>query len=285
MHDLITADTIANQISMLRMTMRGPIVLVEGKTDTRVYRRFFLPAPHVRVIYCNGKPILREAMAKVHSRRMHHGVVGICDADYERLIGQHHSESTFYADWHDAEIMICHSDAFDRVLEELLDREPAPSEKQAVRNELMKVASTVGAIRLWNEQNRASLKFHGVDIGKHLLDRRQFDIDGYVSELLDNSPYATVNGSDLISVASSGGHLSAGAELASGHDFCALLASEVRRVKSDDDTRIESTMVEAMLRLSFDSECFAKTELAVHLSRWEQVSGMDLMRDEACPAL
>jgi hypothetical protein len=54
MRELRTATIVANEVSMLRAGMRGPIVLVEGDSDTRLYRKFMLPTPHVRLTHCDG---------------------------------------------------------------------------------------------------------------------------------------------------------------------------------------------------------------------------------------
>ncbi|WP_169748529.1 DUF4435 domain-containing protein [Streptomyces californicus] len=282
MLDLVTADTIANEVSMLRFAMQGPIVLVEGKTDTRIYRRFFMPAPHVRVVYCNGKPILRDAMQKLSDRSMSRGVLGICDADYDRILRRHRGEGIFYADLHDAETMICYSDSFKRVFDELFDRESTDAEFQAARDGIFSIASRIGGIRLWNEENLASLKFSGVDPGRYLQPGRVFDASAYVTRLLENSSSTTVNHSDLVRMYEQEGSELDG-EMASGHDFCALLAAEVNHVRSGGNYQVLPEVVEAMLRLSFDEPSFAKTELANDLSGWEQTSGLDLMTDGACP--
>ncbi|WP_274563233.1 DUF4435 domain-containing protein [Streptomyces spiramyceticus] len=284
MLDLLTPDTIANQVSMLRLSMRGPIVLVEGKTDTRVYKRFFLPTPHVRLIYCNGKPVLREAMAKLRARRDDTGVLGICDADYDRILQRRAGENVFYADLHDAETMICYSDAFGRVHEELFDQESSSAEFQRVRDALFTIAAKIGAIRLWNEENKASLKFTGLDAGNYLTDRQQFDIAGYVAALLENSLSARVASNLLLDIAERCNSLAV-AEVASGHDFCALLAAEVSITRASDKFTILPQAVEAMLRLSFDDASFSKTELALNLSQWEQSADLDLMTDTACPTV
>src|SRR4051794_5575547 len=140
---------------MLRTTTSGPIVLLEGVTDGRLYPRFFLPRPHVRSVFCDGKPNAIGATEELRRRRIS-GILAICDADYDRVIGISRGGDIYYADHHDAETMICFSSAFHRVYEELVDREASLEESQSVRDALVEVACEIGEIRLWSAQNQAS---------------------------------------------------------------------------------------------------------------------------------
>ncbi|MFH8260619.1 DUF4435 domain-containing protein [Streptomyces roseolus] len=276
MLDLINADIIANEVAMLRNSMNGPIALVEGETDIRVYKRFFMPAPHVRMIYCKGKPVLREVMRKLGDRRVSQGVLGICDADYDRILGRRSGDGVFFADLHDAETMIAHSSSFHRVFDELFNRESSQREFQEVRDSLFAIAARIGAIRLWNERNSTSLKFNGVNPGGHLKSDGAFDVAGFVADLLDNSVSSNISHSDLIEVYGEGSQ-EKDAEMASGHDFCALLAAQVCHARSSDGYEVAAEVVEAMLRLSFDDSSFSMTDLSRNLGRWEQESGVELL--------
>src|SRR6266576_1056786 len=81
-----TATTLANEVSMLRASMTGAILVVEGIMDVRLYKKFTLPTPHSRIIFADGKPLLLEAM-RILEKRQTEGVLGICDADFDRVLG------------------------------------------------------------------------------------------------------------------------------------------------------------------------------------------------------
>jgi 5S rRNA maturation endonuclease (ribonuclease M5) len=270
----------ANEVMMLRTSMRGPIVLVEGKTDTRLYRKFFVPQ-HVKLVSCDGKPLLYAAMTTIRKHNTA-GVIGLCDADYDRIIGVRKLADIFYADMHDAETMICYSNAFSRVFEELMDHESGSSDFQRPRDSLFDMACTIGEIRLWSLQNNASLKFSGIDPGEYLSSAGELDVEGYITALLENTESTHVDASDLVQVAAARRNNQAGIEIASGHDFCALLAAYVSQSRSEGCECSQDT-VESMLRLGFDAECFAKTDLARVLLLWEEKTGLELMINEACP--
>ncbi|MFJ5638964.1 DUF4435 domain-containing protein [Streptomyces sp. NPDC093223] len=264
---------------MLRTTTAGPIVLLEGITDGRLYPRFFLPRPHVRSVFCDGKPNALGAMQELRRRRVS-GVLAVCDADYDRIIDIPRGGDIYYADHHDAETMICFSSAFHRVYEELVDREASLEESQAVRDALVEVACEIGEIRLWSAQNQASLKFSNVNPGNHLRHDRSFDLESYVSQILEDSQSSNSEFSVLVSLARARNYRSAGIEVASGHDVCSLLSKEIEYQTSDAPP---SSQIEAMLRLGFDAECFAQTELARELNKWQERNELDLLADAALP--
>ncbi|MGW0835889.1 DUF4435 domain-containing protein [Streptomyces prunicolor] len=282
MREFISGGNIANEVAMLRMSMHGPIVLIEGTTDSRLYRRFFLPQPHVRSVFCDGKPNLLEAMTEIRRRRID-GVVAICDADYDRVLSIPRGGDVYFADLHDAETMMCYSNAFHRVFEELVSRDAVSEEVQNVRDTLIDIACAIGEIRLWSIQNHASLKFANVDAGDHLRDDLSFDLGQYVAEVLEDSSNGTSSAGELISVAEGRNFKNFGAEIASGHDFCALLAAEIRKRSPDPSAAPAASMIEAMLRLSFDAECFAQTDLARDLDKWQEGKSLDLLTDAALP--
>ncbi|MFF3211087.1 DUF4435 domain-containing protein [Streptomyces sp. NPDC002886] len=283
MREYISSTTIANEVSMLRTTMSGPIVLLEGVTDSRLYRRFFLPSPHVRSIFCDGKPNLLDAMSKIRRGRVA-GVAAICDADYDRLLGISRGEDVCFTDLHDAETMISYSAAFRRVVEELVDREVVDEEVQKIRDALVDIACVIGEIRVWSIQSGLSLKFADVDAGSYLLQDGTFDLEGYISRVLEGSSSGVVDVGEAMSVAGGRKFRNFGIEVATGHDFCSLLAADISfRVQGAADKPTLYT-VEAMLRLSFDAECFAQTDLARLLDDWQTRNDLDLLADAALPA-
>ncbi|MFH9177984.1 DUF4435 domain-containing protein [Streptomyces albogriseolus] len=282
MREFISAGNIANEVAMLRTTMSGPIVLLEGTTDSRLYRRFFLPQPHVRSIFCDGKPILLEAMSQIRRRRIR-GVIAICDADYDRVLRISRGDGVHFADLHDAETMISYSDAFHRVFEELINRDAAASEVQRIRDFLIEVACTIGEIRLWSIQNEASLKFADTDAGEYLQEDGNFDLEGYASQVLEDSSSGAASVGELLSIAKERRFKNFGIEIASGHDFCSLLAADVRRRLQNPPDSLTASLIEAMLRLSFDAECFARTQLARGLDEWQGRNSLDLLTDAALP--
>ncbi len=261
---------------MLRTSMTGPIVLVEGDTDTRLYRKFILQAPLVRLTHCEGKPALLEAMSLIEDRGIR-GVLGICDADFDRITGRSMRSDIVRADLHDAEMMIVHSGAFKHLCEELYEMNMDDGSFQARRNTLLRMAANIGALRLWNEENKGSIAFHAVDPGGFLMGD-EFSCDDYLSKLLELSPGSSITFEQARDILS-GGHVGIqDGELACGHDFTALLDANAAMTTGRESYGAET--VEKMLRLSFDPVNFGKTALVAEMRRWEQRTDSDLLADE-----
>jgi hypothetical protein len=275
MRELRSASIVANEVGMLRASMRGPIVLVEGDTDTRLYRKFMLPTPHVRLTHCDGKPTLNAAMGLVASRGIP-CVLGICDADFDRLLGRTAPQSISWTDFHDAEMMIVYSDAFRHVCEELYGHSLNDQAFQAARDHLIEVAAHIGSVRLWNEENNGRLRFRSVEPGQ-FLDSDGFSANDYLARLLEVSADSSIN-LDQLSIVYADARTAIGlGELATGHDFSSLLDKD-SAVKSDR-APYGAEAVEKMLRLSFDVRSFAATRLLSDLRAWERAQDADLLDD------
>lgn len=277
MRELRTATIVANEVSMLRTSMRGPIVLVEGDTDTRLYRKFMLPAPHVRLTHCDGKPVLIETMEILQRRRIRQ-IMGICDADFDRIIGEGAVANVFRADLHDAEMMIVHTASFRHVCEELYDTTLNDDAFQTRRDELLGIAARIGAVRMWNNIDHVRLSFRTVDPGEFLGEDGEFSDTDYVSRLLEVSTVAGVSIDRVLAIMQGNRGAVTDGELASGHDFAALLDRDAA-IKAQRD-RYGGDVVEKMLRLSFDVASFSSTDLVTQLRRWEEREDVDVLTDE-----
>ncbi|MFI1589524.1 DUF4435 domain-containing protein [Streptomyces halstedii] len=263
---------IANEVGMLRSGMAGPIVLVEGTTDTRLFRRLFLPSPQARVIHCRGKSHLLSAMNMVTSRGVT-GVLGICDADFDRLLGTQHAKGIFPVDHHDTEIMICQSPAFNHFYTELYEREADNNEMRRTKERLLGHASALGRLRLWSIQNGGSIGFKKMNAGEFIEKGGGFDLKSCIDDLASEKG---IDSNILLSIATTSTE-SPAPEISCGHDLTSLLDSDAAiRRRSNPYGR---DVIEKMLRLSFDSQSFSTTRMYVALRSWEQEEGIKLMPD------
>ena len=279
MRSLLTASSIANEVGMVRTSSKSTIALVEGDDDTKLLRRFLIPSPHTHVIPCNGKPRLLEAMALI-GRRGINGVLGVCDADFDRIVGAHYP-SVIYADHHDAEVMIAHSDAFLRVLDELVPATTLAkfqSDPLILRDVILEHAAQIGRIRLHSLQAGLLIDFKAVDAGS-FVSVEGFDLTGYISQALSVSPASEVSAQDLIDAANDFGAHPIG-ELAQGHDLCAIADAITA---SPGNPRRGALGLGSVLRLAFDAACFRATNLASDIEAWETRTGYELLDSEACP--
>ncbi|MFI1855684.1 DUF4435 domain-containing protein [Streptomyces sp. NPDC020480] len=263
---------IANEVGMLRSGMKGPIVLVEGTTDTRLFRRLFIPSPRSRVIHCKGKSNLLAAIKLVASRGIT-GVLGICDADFDRVSGVTSRKGVFPVDHHDTEVMILQSPAFTHFYVELYERDAEKREIERTRRRLLGHASAIGKLRLWSEQNGGQVGFKGLMAGEYLRKDGTFDLQACIVALTADRD---LDSSALLSIAqASNGLLEP--EISCGHDLTSLLDSDAAlRRRSATHGR---NVIEKMLRLSFDFQSFSTTQIYVDLRSWEKDEQLKLLPD------
>ncbi|MEV6180336.1 DUF4435 domain-containing protein [Streptomyces sp. NPDC052015] len=263
---------IANEVGMLRSGMSGPIVLVEGATDTRLFRRLFIPSPQARVIHCKGKSNLLAAIGMVTSRGIT-GVLGICDADFDRLLGVPTVRNVFAVDHHDTEIMISASPAFSHFYAELYEREADEREIGRTRNRLLSYAAQIGKMRLWSVQNGGKLGFKTLDAGEYIERDGTFDIESCIGTLTTEKD---LDANALLSIATTSTE-SPATEISCGHDLTSLLDSDAAiRRRSQTHGR---DVIEKMLRLSFDSQAFSTTSIYSTLRSWEKQEQLKLIPD------
>jgi hypothetical protein len=279
MRTLLTASSIANEVGMVRASSRAAIALVEGDDDTRLFRRFVMPRPHAHLIPCRGKSTLLETMAIIQDRGTP-GVLGVCDADFDRVTGVHYP-SVIYTDHHDAEVMIAHSAAFLRVLDELVPAETLArfqGDPTVLRDVLLDHASQIGRIRLHCLQAGISIDFKAVDAGS-FMSVEGFDLTRYISQALSVSPASIVSTQELIDATDGLTAFPVG-ELTQGHDLCAITDAISA---SPESPRRGAFGLGSILRLAFDSVCFRATDLASNIEAWEARTGFELLDSEACP--
>lgn len=263
---------IANEVGMLRSGMSGPIVLVEGSTDTRLFRRLFAPSPGVRVIHCKGKSNLLKAVEKIGERNIP-GVLGICDADFDRILGTQDRDGIILVDYHDTEMMIYHSPALPHFCAELYEREFDIREIERTRSRLMGYSTLVGKMRFWSMQNGGPIGFKALYAGEFLDGNGEFDLEACIKKL---SAGKSVDAKTLSSIAKMR-DFAAEAEISCGHDFTSLIDSDAANRKQSHTFGNE--VVEKMLRLSFDRTAFESTKMYTLVRSWEHSNRMKLILD------
>jgi hypothetical protein len=258
------------------------VVLVEGDDDTRLYAKFVLPAPHARLLFCEGKPLLLQAMEILDGRGVN-GVVGICDADFDRVTGFQVRNNVVLTDHRDAEVSILFSDAFRHVHGELMSAAGSPDYSLAVaelRDTVIDLAVPIGNLRVENHVNQLRLNFKALAPAGYVASDGSFDVVTYIGDLLDASAGSLATLEELLEVAE-GVPAATPSQLVSGHDVAALLDTVTARLTGRSPLGHE--VVEAMLRLAYDPAIFSRSDLARALVEWEQRANLEVLREEACP--
>jgi hypothetical protein len=153
---------IAAQIRLVRQASKRAILVLEGETDARVFDRF-IDQGTCDIEIGFGKANVIEAIDLLEDEGFV-GVVGVVDADFDRLIGtQHGLENLCLTDCHDLDLTIFSSLALERYLAEYADveliRTRYNSDFQLLRREILTSAIELSHCRLVSERDGLRLYF------------------------------------------------------------------------------------------------------------------------------
>ena len=280
MLDAIDEYSIANEISVLRDTYRGTVVLVEGADDGRLMEKFRAREDRCRIVPAFGNERALRVLRILRDRGHGHSLLLILDADYWHLTGDTPDDRDIViTDFHDLEMDIAMSDAFDSVLREIGDRERvAELEHQhrvSIRLMLLREAGRIAAVRYANALRGLYLRFRDVDLESFVRDETAvIDVGGYVQAVLEKSHGGVSLGEVLSETANIRSVDSDLAQMVRGHDFAALLAVALRCLIGQCPPDIASPRhVESLLRLAFGREHFDRSALNAAILDWEARTG------------
>jgi hypothetical protein len=279
----ITPYRIANEVRMLRTRFKGSFLLVEGPTDAKVF--FNLIDEHTcKLIIAYGKANASRAIALLDENSVD-GVLAILDADF--LIAEGNTQdqgNIILTDSHDLETMLLSSDAFSRVIADLLPAEQLEKTSHLVdqcRSSLLIIGLRIGLVRWLNEAEALNLSFQdlpygrfvdpiteGVDIstllnvlktgraGQLRLTEDEFLDKIRALESLEPDPWQVCQGHDLISLL----------EL--------LLPIHIDRIAGREAARasrpkFRPEVMDRSLRLAFNLEDFYATNLYRLVQEWQ----------------
>ena len=95
----IDADYVANEISLMRDSFRGTVLLVEGFDDARFFDKILAPGDTCRVSVAFGKSNALEALALLRQRRLGGDILLVLDADFWRTTLTSSSRSFMISRW------------------------------------------------------------------------------------------------------------------------------------------------------------------------------------------
>lgn len=177
MRRALKPEDIANEISMLSSIDGGAILAVEGVTDSRLYGKFLYD--NVKIVVGHSKSNVRRAVDECWNNREIKNVVGIVDADLDRIVGRKRTPPIFSTDQRDLETMMLSSPALDDILAEYADNEALEAfteEYGPVYEAILSACYPIGLMMYVSEKYKLSLNFRDLDF-RLLLDSRSLQID------------------------------------------------------------------------------------------------------------
>lgn len=274
MREAHNPDMVAVMVAMWRghpKTASTAFVFVEGSGDSEVYSRF--SSERATYTVCDGRDGVRECLRLLQKRGVE-GVLGIEDADCDRLLGVRPDPLVCVTDGHDLEAMILQSRALERVLAKHGNAEcikEFESSGRSVREALLDAVRPLGLAKYVKAQRG----LRGLDISpkdlayERFIDRATIAVNfdlfcDYMSQRCDGHLLPEQIAREIQAVELHGAD---DWDVCRGHDLVGALTvalSAALGVK-----RMHVSDVERALRLAFDSLAFARTGVCGRMLDWQ----------------
>ncbi|MCL1979192.1 MAG: DUF4435 domain-containing protein [Methanomassiliicoccaceae archaeon] len=271
----LTSSDIANTISMLRSYHKGPIIVVEGVTDSRLFGKF-VDKDEVKIVSAFSKENVRWSVAEVWGRRNDKRTIGIIDADIDRLYGKTYNPPIFLSDKRDLETMIMSTRAMDDVLVEYSDPELLEDfEKRygKVGDVVARSSYPVGLLMFISARDKMGLSFKNIDhtafINKNTL---AIDVRKMIEEVFSQSLNKGIGKKELADMIAEEEEVLDDPWIAArGHDAVCVLAIGLSEAFGSYNSKgLNGGQVSGALRLAFGLEYFKGTDLYRDTLKWSQ---------------
>ena len=272
MREYIDSRDVANTVMMLATAFDGTIAIVEGITDRRLYGKFF-DKDRVEVVIAHSKSNVRNAVKEIYRDRGFNSVIGIIDADLDRLTGKAHRAPLFLTDTRDSEGMMLNSRAFDDILDEYGDRDRMDRFTDAygnIKKAIMSAAYPIGLLMYLSETKGLGFSFKELDYD-YFIDRETLKCD--IKRMIEN----------IMSRSRAARHVSVKnvyqmilreeehemKDVCRGHDLMAVMAIGLKYIFGANNSRnLNDDILSGSFRLAFDREDIESTELYRESSEW-----------------
>jgi hypothetical protein len=257
----------------MRTSFKGAIIIAEGDTDIRVYRRVLGSSP--RFLPAKGKSNALFAL-EILEKCNFSGFVVLVDADFWRLDGiPLSSANLIITDHHDLETMILASNALDELLGEFGSSQKIGKLTKHVRRILLDCGQFIGLLRWLCSRLKDKLKIsvNNVNLGD-FIDKQKLAINRevFIKEVCAKSEGCTISIDDLRSKL----YLLEASnpdpwQVCSGHDLVVILGIGLRFLFGNNkgkQARID--IIEASLRLAYTAKDFSSTIMWEALGEWEK---------------
>jgi hypothetical protein len=270
-------------------------VLVEAKSDENFYRKFI--ATKAVFFIGNGWENVTKAIESVNKFKIK-GVLGIIDADFRRIENKiPNITNLFLTDFHDKEMMLLNSPAWQEVLSYFADNSVSSEtglsrlqifEKNAnktVLEVLLNIAEPIANIRLLNEREIYGLKFRtqkgkSFDYIKYdnFIDKTILKIDKKALQKAVENKSSKPNffnnptiQTQLQTIEYETHDLR---ELCNGHDVINIFAFALEKAIANHGSsgKIAAERIEENLTIAYRLDDFQKTALYQSLVKWESVN-------------
>ena len=220
---------------------------------------------------------------KLLEKENYQGIIGLVDADFERIDTQQNSiTNSVMPQYHDLETMLICSLALDRVLVELGSQSKLDGFDENVLDALISRALPIGYLRLYSLRNALNLKFKDLNYSAW-IDRKTFQVSitRLIKEVKNNSQRQDIP-SDLLekSIRELKDSRHDPREICNGTDLIEILCIGLKRkLGNGNDSTVNAAVLRQSLRLAYSDQDFWASPLREAISNWEdQAAGFQILR-------
>jgi hypothetical protein len=278
--DYISAHDVANQASMLRTTYDGPIMVVEGITDLRLYGKY--TDGECEIIIAHSKDNVRIAVKELSTKRKDTRILGIMDADIDRLVRTEPKAPLFLTDARDAEMMILSSNSLNDVLWEYGEKDKVEAfvEKYGeIRQAVLEASYPIGLLMYLSYIHDLGLSFKDLDFSL-FVDPLDLTLSGkkMIDEIIFRSKNPSAGAKSIRTILEDElDNERDPLDVCRGHDAVEILVLGLRRTFGGFNARgIRPGELAGALRLAFTFEDFMQTKLYKKTKEWADAARITL---------
>jgi hypothetical protein len=262
----INVGIIVAQVELERAAFKGTLLLVEGETDSRFWKKF-VAREQCSLVVAHGKKNVEGAISKLEEGGRN-GILGVVDADWDRILGRMgQAKNLIVTETHDLETLILASSALDFALGEY---DPAgrlssllPAD-QPVIDGLVRRGLAFGLLRLANQLEAEPQSMAWLRIPRFFDDKWRLNAEELEEQAIENrfDPRTYPLSLDPDST------WQLRWQICHGKDLLEILVLGLKAAgqfggRSSDDLGIA-------LRLAFSVSSLARTEIYRAIRAWEE---------------
>lgn len=295
MQEYLSPERIANSICQEDFT--GYYLIVEGSKDVKLYGKF-----------CNKETIkLKQAfgapnLLKIHSLLNERGFkrkLGILDRDFLEILSvgdKDFNSEIFYTDYHDIEVMMIMSRAFENVLQVYTSEEKLNDFEKKMGKKLIEllfnISDNIGYLKLVEKKYKFGLKFKPEQIDGNTIkysdfisDKLEYKGDDFlIRSIINYSRNRTTNKliekdiKEKYSLEKKAKYDSK--QLSNGHDLSNIILIFFKKtLRSSNRMLIDYNSIEDSLILAYEYEEFRTTQLYEQLTSWSKENRFKMFVD------
>lgn len=267
-----SANTVSEKLNEIRLSIDHPnnkgkvFILLEGGDDVKFFKKL-LADNYVDITVLGGKNKVIEAINKLNIAGFLKIVIGICDADFDRLDSKNNYPSNlFITDYHDMEVQMIESDA---LLDVIYEYSNDLCCKQ-LKLDIYDIALEIGYVKWFNHNSNGNLNFKGLQFDQFIIQNNQnniiFNFYDFLTTLLECSPKHNASNSSLkLESQKLKNDANSKLQICNGHDLTKIITIIFNQ---QNNKKLKYENIESALRLAYGLNYFKKTQLFLDLKNW-----------------